>query len=51
MQKGKVSTVGRVATAAPTEKKPPHLVPGEKDDKGKMLANSSEKKELLQLQR
>jgi hypothetical protein len=28
---------------ASSEKKPPHLVPGKKDDKGKMLPNSSGK--------
>jgi hypothetical protein len=32
------------AMAASSEKKPPHPVSGEKDDKGKMLANSSGKK-------
>jgi hypothetical protein len=39
------------ATAASSEKKLPHPIPGEEDDKGKMLANSSGKRELLQLRR
>jgi hypothetical protein len=32
------------AMAASSEKKPPHSIPGEKDDKGKMLPNTSGKK-------
>jgi hypothetical protein len=32
------------AMAASSEKKTPHPVPGEKDDKGKMLANISGKR-------
>jgi hypothetical protein len=34
------ATVATAATSASSEKKPPHLVPGEKDDKSKILANS-----------
>jgi hypothetical protein len=43
-QKGKAVTAVTAAMEASSEKKPPHRVPGEKDDKGKMLANSSEKR-------
>jgi hypothetical protein len=52
-QKDKVAMavmVAMAATAASSEKKLPHPVPGEKDDKDKMLANSSGKRNcLLQL--
>jgi hypothetical protein len=40
VQKGQAAAAAMAATAASFEKKQPHLVPGEKDDKGKMLANS-----------
>jgi hypothetical protein len=43
VQKGKVVTAAMAATAASSQKKPPHPVLGEKDDKGKMLVNSSGK--------
>jgi hypothetical protein len=48
-QKGKTSTAGAAATAAAvatdaSTKHKPHPVPGEKDNKGKMLANSAGKK-------
>jgi hypothetical protein len=47
MQKGKVATAALAATAASSEKKLPHPVPGQKEDKGKMLANSPGKKNCI----
>ncbi len=55
-QKGKAAAAAAaekaatVAEDASTNIKP-HPVPGEKDETGKMIANSSGKKELLQLRR
>ncbi len=43
-QNGKAATVATAVMMASSEKKPPHLISGEKDDKGKMLANSLGKK-------